>query len=499
LYFDDGRRSFLAEVLRNRLAASGQRGPEAYLRLLASPSGRAELGELATALTVTETFFFRNPHHFQALVETVIPDCLATQTGTPRLRLLSAGCASGEEAYSIAMTLRRYFSASQTWDVSIRGVDVNPAMVAKARKGRYSSWALRETPAWALDGYFERAGDGFRLADSVLSAAAFEERNLAEPETDLWESEAFDVIFCRNILMYFVPEAATGLVARMAQALVPGGYLFLGHAETLRGLSQEFQLRHTHDTFYYQKPRVKVQAGVPKPVRGRAPVTEDLSVAETPNSSYAWMDTIHRASQRIAGLEARSRSEQVSQAAQQTGPMAASPAVSPASKAWDLGLTLELLREERFADARKALEGLPADSARDPDVMLLHAVLLTNMGRLGEAESACRQVLERDKLNAGAHYLLGLCREQAGDLPGAEECGRTAIYLDATFAMPWLHLGLLAKREGRTGEAVRHLGQALSLLAREDPARILMFGGGFGREALVGLCRAELKGSGNKP
>ena len=157
------------------------------------------------------------------------------------------------------------------------------------------------------------------------------------------------------------------------------------------------------------------------------------------------------------------------------------------------------MREERFAEALEMMQRLPPESGRDPDVLLLHAALLTHRGRLAEAEEACRRLLDVDELSAGAHYLLALCREGARDRTGAVNHDQVAIYLDPSFAMPHLHLGLLARRAGDRAAAQRELGQALLLLQREDGSRVLLFGGGFSRETLVALCRTELVGCGGKP
>jgi len=151
---------------------------------------------------------------------------------------------------------------------------------------------------------------------------------------------------------------------------------------------------------------------------------------------------------------------------------------------------------ERFADALERLDRLPQEEARDPDVLLVRAVLLTHAGQLEAAERVCSELCARGAESAGAHYLLALCREGAGDRAGAVENDRMATSLDPGFAMPRLHLGLLARRAGDLRGAQIELGQALGLLAGEDAARILLFGGGFTREALTRLCRAELTAAG---
>jgi chemotaxis protein methyltransferase CheR len=133
----------------------------------------------------------------------------------------------------------------------------------------------------------------------------------------------------------------------------------------------------------------------------------------------------------------------------------------------------------------------------DPDALLLRAVLLTNGGRTEEAAQTARELLAQDELHAGAHYVMAMCCEHAGELENALEHDRAAIYLDADFAMPHLHLGLISKRRGDVDAARVAIERALSRLAREDTSRVLLFGGGFSREALIAICRAELRASGS--
>jgi chemotaxis protein methyltransferase CheR len=142
-------------------------------------------------------------------------------------------------------------------------------------------------------------------------------------------------------------------------------------------------------------------------------------------------------------------------------------------------------------EALATLTALPPEAEADADVLLLRAVILTNRGQVAVAEQVCREVLALDELNAEAHYLSALCREHRGEPRAAMESDKTAIYLDSGFAMPHLHLGLLSTRTGDKSLAQRQLAQAL--LPREEGSRILLFGGGFSRETLIKLCRAELR------
>jgi chemotaxis protein methyltransferase CheR len=493
LRFDDTRLGQLAEVLHRQLESARGR-PGVYLSRidsggLAPSEARALIGEL----TVSETYLFRNVEQFRALTEVALPARMAARSGSRRLRLLSAGCASGDEAYSIAM-LAREQPGLDAWDVSIEGVDLSAIAIEKATRARYSAWSLRETPADVQERFFRVDGRDFVLDPAIRAMVRFEVRNLSEEDPTLWRPEAFDVVFCRNVLMYLTAEAAAAVVERIARSLAPGGFLFLGHAETLRGLSRDFHLQHTHGTFYYRRREERETEAV-DPVARRAASLRDVRGQPPPllDLDGSWVENIRRASERVASLT-RDASSGTRRTAEPVAVRARGESPRP-----DLVQVVDLVRAERYADAQAVLGRLPEDMARDPDVLLLKAVLLTHGGELASAERVCGELLAADELNAGAHYVRALCREGAGALDAAVEDDQLASYLDPAFAMPRLHLGLLARRAGDRNAARRELEQALALLEKEEPARLLLFGGGFGREALVALCRSELLRCGGAP
>lgn len=490
LHFDDGKLDDLTEYLRRRVEFSGLREPGHYLARLDAPSGsQDEIRAIVEELTVGETYFFRNPNHFRAVAEKALPDCLAAADGRP-LRILSAGCASGEEAYTLAIVLREAIPASEARAARIVGVDINPAFLERARAGRFPPWSLRATPPEAQRAWFTSEGRHFLIDEEIRAAVTFEERNLIGSDPDFWAPGAFDLIFCRNVLIYFSQEAIRATIARFARALSPGGFLFLGDAENLRGVSQDFHLHHTHDTFYYQ-----VRAGNTQPARSPfLPVVPASLAAWSAEPDDSWVSAIHAAAERISRLARGSPSAGPPDA----GAAPVTPPLSETAQTWDLSPTLQLLYQERYAEAAEALQALPAHAQKDPDAQLLRAVLLTNLGDIGEARSACQRVLDLDEFNAGGHYLLALCDEHIGDLAAASRHDHMALYLDPSFAMPRLHLGRLAKRQGDIAAAREELARALDVLRREDMSRILLFGGGFKRDALIQLCRMELSACGGE-
>jgi chemotaxis protein methyltransferase CheR len=287
LQFEADRSEVLAALLRRRAGLHRVTIP-AYLEMLAGAS-RSEIAALAEALTVTETSFFRNGEHMQAFAALV-------QAGRGDLRILSAGCASGEEPYSLAMIARAVRPEAPP---AIRAFDINAAALGRAAAGRYSAWSLRQTPASFRARCFRPDGRFFLLDHDIRGGVDFSQRNLAEDDGAFWAPGSFDIVFCRNVLMYFAPEAARRAVARIARSLAPGGFLFLGHAETLRGLSEDFQLQHAHGTFYYQRGGGELSAApvLPLPAREWAP---GPAMAD----NVSWFDDILRASARVRALTA---------------------------------------------------------------------------------------------------------------------------------------------------------------------------------------------------
>ncbi|HEY4186516.1 MAG TPA: CheR family methyltransferase [Polyangia bacterium] len=501
LRFDEGKSGFLGEVLQRRLDATGRRVDDYLFGLEGVDPSLDELRLLAQELTVTETYFFRNIEQLRAFSDVVLTGGAPGRPHAP-LSILSAGCASGEEAYSLAMLVQAHPTASLN-QVDIQAMDINTAMLKRAQRGRYSAWALRETPSDIQARCFRAEGRDFVLDERFRSMVTFAERNLIQDDSTFWRPDAFDVVFCRNVLMYFPSEVASQVVARIARSLRPGGFLFLGYAETLRGLSQEFHLLHTHGTFYYQRrhesERVVHDSALTEPsawaMRDRPGDGALGSISPLPAADLSWVETIRRASERVASLTTASTHPPGD--AQMAAGIENPPA--PARRAWDLGLAIDLMRQEKFKDALALVNELPAEAANDADVLLLRAVLLTHGGDLAAAEAMCAEVLRLDELSAGAHYLMALCREGAGDRAGATDQDQVAAYLDPSFAMPRLHMGLLARRGGEQATARRELKEALRLLQGEEASRLLLFAGGFTRDALLALCRAELKASGGAP
>jgi chemotaxis protein methyltransferase CheR len=240
LCFPGIRREILESRLHARLRELHLESYHEYYRYLrAHPEREAEFVQLACRITNNETYFFREAHHFEVLTREIVPPLLPQLRSRP-LRLLSAGCSSGEEAYSLAITLQNagLDRAGVAWEID--ACDVNPERIARARAGVYEESALRACDAETRARYFTQTGRSYRLKDHHRTGVRFLEVNLAVPGA-LLAVGAYDAILCRNLLIYFGPEAFDGLIRQFAGWLRPGGYLLLGHAESLIDRGTEFE------------------------------------------------------------------------------------------------------------------------------------------------------------------------------------------------------------------------------------------------------------------
>jgi chemotaxis protein methyltransferase CheR len=464
LRFDDGRLDFLGEVLQRRSQAQGLTAAAYLVALALDPR---EAWTLAEELTVGETYFFRDGDQFRTLAETVLPDLRRRHAGRS-VNILSAGCSSGEEAYTVAMV-----AEASAVDVAIRAVDLNPAVLRKAALGRYGSWSLRETPDLMQQRWFAPQGRDMLLSPAIRAAVHFERGNLVEPDGNIWLPRAYDVVFCRNVIMYFTPAMQQVVIERIAEALAPGGYLFLGHAETLRGLSDAFSLVQAEGTFIYQRKPGSARRRRPAP----SLAATLASPPDSPPADTSWYTAIADASRRIEAL---------AQPAPPCQPQ-------PKAQAWDIEMAFALMRHERFAEALELIDRAPEALARTSPVRLVRAVLLSENGQPGAAAADCAALLAAGDLGAETHHLLALGHEGRGEPAEALRHYDIAAGLDAHFAMPRLRGGIVARRLGRLEAAGIRLAAARPLLEAEDAFRLLLFGGGFAADALARLCDAELR------
>ncbi|WP_300030372.1 protein-glutamate O-methyltransferase CheR [uncultured Roseobacter sp.] len=226
--------SMIQSRLRHRVNALGLDDFHHYTKLVCSEAGRPEVRHMISALTTNVSHFFREEHHFRILEEKIVPGLNKKMKSGERVRIWSAGCSNGQEGYSIAMTLLKSIPDLHSFDVKILGTDIDPKVVAFARQAKYPERLITGVPQDLLNLYFEESTESgdrvFTAGDSLRKLLSFNELNLLAK----WPMKhEFDVIFCRNVVIYFDLETQNALWPRFRQALSRDGYMFLGHSERI--------------------------------------------------------------------------------------------------------------------------------------------------------------------------------------------------------------------------------------------------------------------------
>lgn len=236
LHFPPARFADLRRGLTQAGLESGAHDTQTYAEaLLVRDLSHADLVVLAGWLTIGETHFFRDERAFEYLETTLLPGLIAAKRGGERrLRIWSAGCASGEEPYSIAMLLHRLLPDLKDWEISLLGTDINPKALARAAVGIYTEWSFRGTPAWVKPRFFVARTDGrYEIQTSIKRMVSFGNLNLAEDSYPLIlnQTHGLDLIICRNVLLYFAPSSIPQVIERFRRSLVESGHLVMGAVE----------------------------------------------------------------------------------------------------------------------------------------------------------------------------------------------------------------------------------------------------------------------------
>lgn len=255
LHFDEGSRFLLESRLQNRLKEHHFDSFLKYYHYLLYHQDRVkELNAMIDIVTTNETYFYREKNQLDAFAEEVLPEMAERNAKKKRLRIWSAGCSTGEEPYTLAILCRESGLFNTAWEVDLIGTDISQRVLATARKAVYSQSSFRATEETALNKYFTRTEEGkYVLEDSIRNMVHFGHLNLMD-EKMMGLIRECDIIMCRNVIIYFDKNAKARVVNSFFNKLVSGGYLLLGHSESLMNITTVFKLKHLTKVMVYQKP-----------------------------------------------------------------------------------------------------------------------------------------------------------------------------------------------------------------------------------------------------
>ncbi len=453
LHYPERKRSDLAYGLHHAAEARGYASiAEMYIE---SQAGGEAWDHLIAHLTIGETYFFRNTAQFDALRQHVFPEIIARRAGIHSLRIWSAGCATGEEPYSLAMLIQDMLGENESWSVTILATDINTDFLARAREGLYREWSFRETPLKMRERYFRREDSAWRLNPQIRRMVNFARLNLAEPSYPqvFNGTAALDVIVCRNVTIYF-DEATTRQVAeRFYGALAPGGWLIVGHAEPQASVYHQFEVINFPDTVFYRK-----SLNAPLFPVG-SPALDDWRMSVEPLPQKRPLAAIPRSYTEPAPISAPLMPR----------PPAIQRPVPP-----------------------PPLEVPP--SAEQAGNLLKQARVRADQGDWAGAEEICGKALEADSLFVDAHYLLGQVYEHQGKFDEALSAYRRTTFLDQNYVMGTISMGNVWRQMNRTADAQRSYRNALRHLATLPADSRISGADGATSADLMAMVRHHLEG-----
>ncbi|MHC4780697.1 MAG: CheR family methyltransferase [Planctomycetota bacterium] len=464
IVIEKGASSSAEEILRKRMFARKSLSVWEYLNILQFKDMQGEeFQRVLPAITVGETSFFRTQSHFTALKRLVIPDFLSRKDkSSSKLRAWSAGCASGEEAYSLAMTFHQEVGDLSEWDCQILATDISGVAVKRAREGNYSAKEVRRIPKQIKDRYFAKMGERYIIDRRIKDLVQFRSLNL-----NGWASAAgfegvepgMDLIFCENVIIYFSRPVIEQIIKRFYNVLAPGGYLFLGYSESLYKIQHAFQNISFQQTYFYRKDPegAPIRRRRKSPIEGlKAPTLEAFPVKGIGSRPSLVVDeTMERELPPRAPVDAPAEVEESADPAGEPDPVSVedgrlSPALVP---------SFALIQQGRLHDAAYSLDDLLKTLSLDPD----------------------------------AHYLRGLTFEGLGDHEAAAREWRRALFLEPKHLGAHIRMGDQMARNGAAESALLHFRNALRALEDGTDPVVATPEGFLEGPALLDLCIATVK------
>ncbi len=414
-----------------------------------------EFNTLMDILTIQESFFFRHNAQFNALRHFCLPRIMEKRKGkNSRINIWSAGCAKGEEAYSIAMLIRDLIPVNPETRVRIHGTDISRQAILKAKEGIYTERAIRGLDSRYLNRYFSKQDHGYQLSPEIKTMVDFAYLNLSEDPFPIASMPPWDIIFCRNVIIYFTANHSRKLMKNFYSALSHGGFLFAGFSETMRYLNEDFVPIQIDDAFIYQKPfpeqdRADRSSLLPKsalPRSPKMPATVSMPVARIKTERPAFQ---------------KQKAPHV--------PGDAEKAILPESKE------------------------PPAEQTKAIDSPLSRAAKLADRGETMGAVEILDDIIRQNPLHTQAYFMLAMIYRNAANLDQAAQYLKKVTYLEPGNPLAHLHLADIFKETSQKTDAAREYANVISLLENRQNLEKEMLSDGFTGDAILAAARAHLK------
>ena len=460
IYLDEAKCNHLIPVISQYLLKKNFDSFEKYHQFLQRDRRyETEVRDLVSHVTINETSFFRNSTQFTVLGDHVLPNIITERFNkTQKLRVWSAGCATGEEPYSIAMTIMEKLPFPGKWDIEILATDIDYKAIRKAKNGIYNQRALRNVNKRRKEQYFHQVGNQYQLNKNVKEMVDFREFNLKKSVYPTPEQGNWDIIFCRNVIIYFGRELIGQIARNFGQCLDEKGYLFLGHSETLLGISSRFSIINFGNTHIYR-------------IRNSDATNKTLSAelkqrAKTVRSKYIDKNFSSRKSPKQNNVTITNGYSAKESLASQTKLKGSN----------NLNIGAGTSEEQALIDHYLAKGKASADE-----------------GSYVSASEAYQKVLEMDSLCVEAHFFMALVSENLSEIDRAVEEYQKTIYIDDSCVLAYFNLARLYRLAGDDQNAVREYRNAVRKLQNFPEEEEIMFSGGFPARLISEICHQKLK------
>ena len=482
LHFEDVRTASLSEGIRNRMEQKGMSSYPNYLDCLVYDQDEFQC--LVNLLTVNETYFFREPGHLQLLTDRVIPELLATKKTGDKIRIISAGCSTGEEPYSLVIAVMEKYGATANAFCTVIGADIDGDAVCKAEKGVYNTLSFRGLSDDLRERYFEpMPGNQHRIKDFIRERVEFRRLNLLSDDYPS-EFSGADVIFYRNVSIYFEPDVQKHIFSKLAGILNENGYLFVSSTETLSHNIGVLSLVEINGIFLYEK---HIEICLDERRRQRAPKENTEAGFSLPGHSSP---VVRQRPERISppsGAGAAERKEDLpSVLARSDDRRKDSPSL--------FDDVLSLAKEKRYEEALDKTGSLIGQDPTFVKAYSLKAGILINMKRLEEAEAVCLTGIANDLWCLEVYLLLGLISRIRNDEESALKRFKEALYIQSSCWLAHFYLADIHASRGEVEKACREYEIVIKLLSKGDVTEhsLTFFPLSFPAENMANLCRHNL-------
>nr|WP_242040215.1 MULTISPECIES: CheR family methyltransferase [unclassified Desertifilum] len=477
----------LRQKIINRCRLLRLSSPEAYYELL-SASGTESFREwqaLISLITTGESYFFRDRGQFSVLRDRLLPELIQRQRQVsperPTLKIWSAGCSTGEEAYSLAILLTELIADWQNWNLTIVGTDINQTALEKARQGFYGDWSFRWVDKTLIHRYFERTKEEWKISHQIAKLVQFRYDNLVEYFSPNFNDFAqVDLAICRNVFVYFDFAAIERSLQKIYQRLNPGGYLISGHTELQGQNLTQFQIKVFPESVVYQRPIV----GRTEPDRTQPQIDSFLPL----------VNPVKQPKPLILSPEATLASVSASPKQPKLTPKKTETCSLPEEEIQSLITQAELLfQQKKYPQALTLVTELLEKKLPLFELFYLTARIHANLGNLKPASDYGSRAIELNPLIVEPYFLLAHIAEEEGNIEQAKHYLKRAIYLEPHTLSAYLELGSLYTKQGDMNRARKMWQIAVELLEHQPPQAKIESGKETTVAEVLAMVRKNLK------